>query len=170
MIRHRMTRLLLLPLRFLFEIVLGLLVLLDELARPFYRPLIAWVARLRLMRRFEHWVAGHARFFILVLLAIPFAIAEPLKFGALVVIAKGHVKTGVIILALAYLVSFVVVERIYSAGRPKLMTYRWFAWGMEVLVRVRAAVLERVRASVVWRMLGAARERARALLSHLRTR
>jgi hypothetical protein len=49
--------------------------------------------------------------------------------------------TGVVLLVLAYLVSFLIVERIYEAGREKLLTYWWFAWAMAQIVKVRNLLL-----------------------------
>lgn len=153
---ERLVRLLRLP----FEVVLALVVVLDELARPFYRPLLRWVATWRLMNWLETWVAARHRFTILVLLAIPFAIVEPLKLQSLVWIARGSVVSGSISLALAYLAGFVLVERIYSAGYPKLMTIGWFARLMRIVVAVREAVLQWVRQTAVWRFAAAVKTRA----------
>ncbi|MCB4768349.1 hypothetical protein LGR54_07015 [Ancylobacter sp. Lp-2] len=149
--------------RLLFEAVVLLVVVLDELARPIYRPLIAAVARWRLMQRFEAWVAGHGRLTILILLAVPLVVVEPMKFLAVIWAAKGHYASGTVALAFAYLVSFVVVERIYSAGKPKLMTFPWFAWGVGLMEMVRGAALEVLRASPVW-------QRATRLAAWLRAR
>jgi hypothetical protein len=148
-------RLLRLPL----EVLLTVLIVLDELARPLYRPLLRWVATWRLMRRLEAWVAARHRFTILVLLAIPFAIVEPLKVLALLWIGRGALVPGGITLALAYLAGFVLVERVYSAGRDKLLTIGWFAWLMAIVAGVREAVSAWARQTAVWQF--AARIRAR---------
>lgn len=142
----RLKRLLRLP----FEILLVPLILLDELVRPIYRPLLRWIASWRFMQRLETWVGARHPFAILVLLAIPFAFAEPLKVVSLLWIADGHFKTGTFTLILAYLTSFVVVERIYSAGRDKLLSIGWFAWMMGVMVSVRTALLDWVHQTAFW--------------------
>jgi hypothetical protein len=119
------------------RIVVAVLLLIDELARPAYRPILDWIATRRFMERFAAAIAPLPRFVILVLFAIPFAIAEPLKLLALLLVARGLVVPGIVLLVLAYLVSFLVVERIYHAGREKLLTYWWFAWAMKQIVLVR---------------------------------
>ena len=68
---------------------------------------------------------------ILVLFAVPFAIAEPLKIYALVLMAQDHLAVGFAIIIIAYLMSFVLVERIFHAGREKLLTYAWMSWIMD---------------------------------------
>ena len=65
------------------------------------------------------------------------AVAEPLKIVGLVMIGRGQVALGGLVLALAYLASFLIVERIYHAGRDKLLSYGWLAWTMGHLVRLR---------------------------------
>lgn len=138
-------------LRLPLELILTVLVLVDEIARPIYRPLIRWVASRQLTHAFERWVAARQRFTILALLAVPFAIVEPLKLIALIWIGKGLVATGVVTLGLAHLVSFVVIERIYSAGRDKLLTFGWLAYVMGLVTAVRDWLLTWVRSSPLWR-------------------
>lgn len=162
--REKLYRLARLP----FEVLLVPLILLDELARPFYRPFLRWVASWRIVHRAECWIAARNRLFILVILAIPFAIAEPLKAVGVVVIARGHFRTGALIMVFAYLMSFVVVERIYHAGRAKLLTYPWFAWAIGLMVQVRDYMLERVRRTAIWRL--ALRLRREAALAGARFR
>jgi len=136
-----------------------------ELARPLYRPLYEALARLAVVRRLEAAVAGLPRHAILTLLAVPFIGVEPLKLLGVVWMAEGHRWSGLAMLVFAYLAGFVLVERIYSAGRDKLLTIAWFAalvgWG----VRVRERALDRLRATRAWRAAveGAARARAVAL-------
>ncbi|MFD2032684.1 hypothetical protein ACFSKM_25050 [Ancylobacter dichloromethanicus] len=77
---------------FLFRLVCALLILLDELARPVYRPLVARIAALRVVHAFERWVAARSVWTILALLVIPYATVEPLKFVGLIWIAGGWEK------------------------------------------------------------------------------
>lgn len=148
-------------LRFSAEIVLAALILLDEMARPLYRPLGRWIAGLRLVARMEAAIARMPRLAVLLLLALPFAIAEPLKIVGLVLIARGQVALGALVLALAYLASFLIVERIYRAGEAQLLSYRWFAWAMGHLSRLRAGILDWVKASPAWRFVVERREAIR---------
>ena len=125
--------------------VLTVFIVLDELLRPLYRPLIRRLASLRIMRKLEETVAGLPRPLVLVALAVPFAIAEPLKLVGLLLFADGQFWAGLVVTAFAHLMSFVFVERIYHAGREKLLSYPWFAWIMGQVTRVRDKVLGWVR-------------------------
>ncbi len=134
----------------LLRAVITVFVILDEFLRPLYRPLLRRLADLRIMRRLEESVAALPRPLVLVALAIPFAIAEPLKLFGLLLFARGQFWAGLIVTAFAHLMSFVIVERIYHAGRDKLLSYRWFAWIMGQIVRVRDRVLGWVRATAAY--------------------
>lgn len=131
----------------LLRAAITVFVILDEFLRPLYRPLLRRLAELRIMRRLEETVAALPRPLVLLALAIPFAIAEPLKLFGLLLFARGQFWAGLIVTAFAHLMSFVFVERIYHAGREKLLGYRWFAWIMGQIVRVRDHVLDWVRAT-----------------------
>jgi hypothetical protein len=134
----------------LLRAVITVFVILDEFLRPLYRPLLRRLAELRVMRRLEETVAALPPPLVLLALAIPFAIAEPLKLFGLLLFARGQFWAGLVVTAFAHLMSFVFVERIYHAGREKLLSYRWFAWIMGQIVRVRDSVLDRVRATAAY--------------------
>ena len=144
-----------------FNIIVAFLILLDEIARPLYRPLARWLASLRLIEAAEARIARLNRYVILVLLAVPFAIAEPLKVYGVLMLGEGHLIRGLIILALAYLASFLLIERIYHAGRDKLLSIGWFGWIMAQITRVRAALTAWVKDTAVWK---AARQSKQAVL------
>ncbi len=110
---------------------IGLFLIIDELARPFYKPLISYLDQLSIMQKVEVLIGKMPRPVILCLFVIPFAVAEPLKLFGLLRIAEGHIVTGIVILVFAYLASFLIVERIYHAGKGKLLSYAWFAWTMK---------------------------------------
>ncbi|KPH76731.1 hypothetical protein [Bosea vaviloviae] len=157
--------------RVLFAIlraVLTVVIVFDEIARPLYRPLIDWVASLRIVARMEVAIARQSRLAILALLAVPFALAEPLKLLGLVMMADGRLRTGLVVFAFAHLVSFLLVERIYHAGRDKLLTYGWLSWLMTLLDRLRRRALDWVRSSAAYAFAIRARDAARAWWRGLR--
>jgi hypothetical protein len=139
-------RALLLP----FEVVVAALLLLDEILRPLYRPLIRWVAGLALVARLEAAIRPLPAVAILALLAVPFGVAEPLKLLGLYWLGTGRFTTGLATLAFAHAASFLLVERIYHAGREKLLTIRWFAAVIGFIVQLRDAILARLRATKLW--------------------
>ena len=129
-------------LRTAFNLAAGVIMIVDAVARPVYKPLLDRVAELEAVRAFEEAIARLPRAGILAAFAVPFVIAEPAKVLALVWLAEGRLFAGVVLLALAYLATFLVVERIHHAGRDKLHSYAWFDWAVRQLVIVRGHLRE----------------------------
>jgi hypothetical protein len=78
--------------------LLGIFVLpvliLDEIARPLYRPLLRTIARLRFLDAISAQIARLPPYGILCILAVPFVIAEPLQVVALYWMGIGHLMRG----------------------------------------------------------------------------
>lgn len=120
-----------------FNAAAAVVIVIDGVARPLYRPILQWAASVEVIRRVDEQIARLPRPAILALFVVPFAIAEPAKVLALVWLAEGSLLSGLLLLAASYLATFLVVERIYHAGKPKLLTYAWFAWCIDQLSVVR---------------------------------
>ncbi len=155
---------------FLFpaKAVVVLYVVLDGIITPVVRPLVGWVARLRFVIRLQDIVAALPPYAILVLLAVPFAFAEPAKIYALYLMTGGKFVAGLVTISMAYLVSLLVVERIYHAGRKKLKTIPWFAKLMDWLTGIRDRLLAWARATRVWAFSVQVKLAARAFVAKLR--
>lgn len=139
--------------RFPLDVLVVSVIVLEDAARPLYRPLGRWISQIRLMRAIEGGVASLPPYAALVALAIPFAVAEPLKIAGLYWMGTGHKLLGLATLALAYGASFVIVDRVYHAGRPQLLTIGWFASFMTFAANIKDSMMQRLRASRLW-MLG----------------
>jgi hypothetical protein len=164
--KSSLRRLLLLPAKG----VVVLYVVLDGIVTPVVRPLLGWVARLRFVIHLQDIVAALSPYAIFVLLAVPFAFAEPAKIYALYLISEGHFTTGLVTISMAYLVSILIVERIYHAGRMKLATIPWFAKLIDWLTGIRDRLLAWARATRVWAFSVKLKQNARALAAKLRLR
>jgi hypothetical protein len=138
----------------------------ESLARPAYRPILQAVSRLAILKRLERWIATKPRWLILAIIAVPFLGVEPLKVVGLLWIGEGLILRGLGLLAFAYGASFVLVERIYHAGRDKLRTYRWLAVSLDFVTGIRDAVLANLRKTQAWQM---AEQSARAAAQSART-
>ena len=77
----------------------------------------------------------------LVLLAVPFMFAEPLKLVAVVIFGSGHLLAGLIIMLCAYVVSALIVERLFKIVKPKLLTLSWFVIIWKKVVDARRTAL-----------------------------
>jgi len=143
-VNSKIRRILVFPIRAI--IVLALI--LDGIFRPLYRPVTRAISRITFIQKLETRIARLPRLAILLCLAVPFAIAEPMKIVGLVLIAHGAFKSGVVLTVLAHLSTFLIVERIYHAGKEKLLTYGWLAWIMRY-VRFARAFYDRAKASAL---------------------
>lgn len=127
--------------RWLFRAVCAAIVVLDEAMRPLFRPVARWFAGLDLIRAMERRIARAAPLTVLAMLVIPLVVVEPLKFVSVFWAAGGHATEGTVVFVLAYLVSFVVLERIYTVGRPQLMTLPLAARVIVWIEAVRRSIL-----------------------------
>jgi hypothetical protein len=84
----------------------------------------------------------------LMLLIGPVLLVEPLKVFAVCVAGEGHWLIGMGMLLGAYAVSLLVLERIFRAVKPKLLTLKWFKDIWTWLAALRSKVLQRRNVSV----------------------
>lgn len=144
----------------LWPLVAGYM-LLNELLWPALRPLVLLLARQRLFERLRAWLLRLHPYAALVLLAVPFAIIEPLKAVALYWSAEGHALTGLGGLALLQVLSLLSTERLFAVLKPKLLTIGWFAWIWRPIERVRERLLAWLVATPAWLALRRAADAAR---------
>ena len=104
----RALRLLTLPVKALIAVA----VFVDEILRPIYRPLVERIAGLAFFRFLDRQVSALPRWAILIVFAVPFLVAEPLKLVAVILFAKGRLVLGAILVLLAQRLTFLLVERI----------------------------------------------------------
>ncbi len=150
------------------ELVVGLYFILDAIIGPLFGPLMRLLSRLRLIQRLEAAIADLPAYVLLVLLVVPFAVAELAKAYAVVLMGSGHFKTGLLIFIGAYIVSILVCERIFHAGRARLMTIGWFARAFTWTMGYKDRMLAWFKTTEVWRLASDARERARVAFGRLK--
>jgi hypothetical protein len=132
------------------EAVVTLYVVLDDVLTPVFEPVVRWVAALPLILRLQKFAADLSPYGVLFLLLVPSFIGEPGKVWGLYLLATGHWVSGLIVLAASYAVTLILVERIYTAGKAKLMTIRWFAYLMEWMFAIRDHLHEWARSTWIW--------------------
>jgi hypothetical protein len=130
--------------------IIALYVGLDAIVFPMFRPSSRWLSGRTFVHAAQRRVGRLPPYVILVVLALPFAIAEPAKILALYLMATGRVFIGVLVLVGAYFVSLVVVERLFRGGRTKLLTIPWFKAAWQRLMAVRRRLLRQGRSTRIW--------------------
>src|SRR3954452_15557225 len=147
-IRRRIKRLLTLPL----VLVAVVLVLFDDLFRPWVMAAVGRLARLPLWRWVESRLERLSPYAALALFLIPVAIIEPLKIYALYLMGLGHVIAGVLTLVVAKIVGVGLGERLFAASRDNLLSIPWFAWCFSRAVALKDFVHGWITRSRAWTM------------------
>jgi len=157
-------------LRVPMELVVGLYVVLDGVLSPLFKPVVRAMSRLRLVKRIEAYIGTLNPYLIFVLLVVPFGIAELTKVFAVVLMGTGHFRTGFTIFIGAYVVSILVCERTFHAGKAQLMTLPWFARLYNWVMGYKDRMLDWFRATNVWRLAVTLRLKARLAAIRVKTR
>ena len=136
--------------RFVLAIVLIFYTLLDELLFPLLRPLMTALGRLRVFELIGAGIGRLPPYVALVTLAVPLVIIEPVKVFALYWIGTGHWVQGPVLLVLSYVLSILVVDRIYHAAHGPLMRIGWFKRLMTWLADLRRRGVEWAKSTAIW--------------------
>src|SRR5947209_6733938 len=92
------------------------------------RPWANWTAEYWIFGSLRVWIVSLRPYPTLVLFAVPLIVLEPIKPVAAYLAGTGHITTGVIVLVVGELLKLVLVERLFSVSRDKLMSIPAFAW------------------------------------------
>lgn len=128
-----------------------LLVLFDDAFRVWVKPAVARLARFRLLRRIEAWIAGLPPYGIVTLFIVPLLVIEPMKIAGLYFIGTGHLVSGILTFVAAKIIGIGLAERLFAIGRDKLLSIGWFRWAFERAVRIKDSVHAWLAAKAFWR-------------------
>jgi hypothetical protein len=113
--------------------------------------LVARLARLPAIAKLEARIARLPPYPAMALFAVPTVLLVPVKFGALYLIGSGQAVLGIAVLVVAKLALTAVITRLFAICRPQLLSIAWFARLHDWVLRMRAALYERVRGMPGWR-------------------
>jgi hypothetical protein len=102
-----------------------------------------WISGLR------EWVSTLNRYAALLLLIVPWLILEPIKPIGFLLFARKHHLTATSLIIVGEIVTLTLFEQLFDMTKPKLMTFRWFAWCYH---KWRAAI-EYLRSLPLWRAM-----------------
>jgi len=148
-------------LRAAVQIFLALFILLEEWGWRPLADLLGRLARWQPWARLEYGIARLPPYAALLVFILPSAVLLPLKFLALFLVARGQFVLAAILFAAAKVLATALVARLFLLTQPALMQIGWFAWSYETLMPWKEALVERVRASTVWRLGRLFKERTR---------
>ena len=92
------------------------------------KPISEWLARHVVLRRLRAWIRSLRPYPSLALFSVPVILLEPVKPVAAYLAASGQMVSSVITLIVGELLKLVLVERLFSLTRDKLMKIPAFAW------------------------------------------
>jgi hypothetical protein len=92
------------------------------------RSIADWIAKHWIFEGLRVWIVSLPPYPTLALFALPLVILEPVKPMAAYLVGTGHVTAGLTILVVGEILKLVLVERLFSVSRNKLMSIPAFAW------------------------------------------
>ena len=102
--------------------------LVDAIFLTVAKSLAHWIVEHWIFESLRVWIVSLPPYPTLALFALPLAILEPVKPMAAYLVGAGHVATGLILLVVGEILKPVLVERLFSISRDKLMSIPAFAW------------------------------------------
>src|ERR1700730_17765562 len=102
---------------------------------------------LKWVRELREWVSTLNPYSALLLLLVPWLILEPIKPIGFVLLAHKHHLAATLLIVVGEVVKLTLFEQLFDMTKPKLMSFRWFAWSYN---RWRA-IIEYLRSLPLWR-------------------
>ena len=102
--------------------------LVDAVFLTIARPVARGLARLRIFDSLRAWIVSLRPYPTLALFVVPVIILEPAKPLAAYLTATDQVISGLTVLVVGEILKLVLIERLFSVSRDKLMSIRAFAW------------------------------------------
>ena len=112
--------------------------LIDALFVAFIRPIGRWIEKAPALLRITAWIESLGPYQSLFLFIVPLLVLEPVKPVGLYLIGTGRLIAGVGFLIVGEAVKILVLERLFHITRPKLMSFRAFAWVYYRVTRIFA--------------------------------
>jgi hypothetical protein len=131
---------------------------------PFARRVSDWLSRHLVLRKLRAWIRSLRPYPSLALFSVPVIILEPVKPVAAYLAATGQVITSLLTLIMGELLKLVLVERLFSLTRDKLMKIPAFAWAYSKFRQAKAWL----EATEAWRTVRSLSEAARNYLKQMK--
>ena len=145
-------------------VLAALYFLVDAVFITVARPVANWIASHLVFRRLRVWIRSLSPYASLALFSVPVMILEPVKPLAAYLAATGQWLVGGVTLIVGELLKLVLVERLFSLTRDKLMTIRAFAWAYGKFQDMKAWL----EATEAWRAMQRMSRLVRNQVAHLK--
>jgi hypothetical protein len=136
-------------LKVLARIAVVLYLLVDAIFVTLAKPIADWLAEHVELQRLRDWIKSLPPYPSLALFSVPVIVLEPIKPIAAYLAATGKFLVGAVTFIIGELLTLVLVERLFSLAREKLMCIPTFA-GLYQMYRQAIVLLEETEA---WRTI-----------------
>ncbi len=140
---------------FIIFIVAALYFALDAIFATVAIPLARWIGAHWMFARLQRWILSLGPYPTLLLFVLPLIVLEPIKPLAAYLAGTGHVMHGLVLLTIGEILKLVLVERLFSLSRDKLLSIPAFAWvyGKYSAAKAWLTSLESWRLALRWSRL-----------------
>ena len=101
------------------------------------RPVARQLAGLKVFDSLRTWIVSLRPYPTLALFMVPVVVLEPVKPVAAYLTATGHIMGGLTVFVVGEILKLVLIERLFSVSRDKLMSIPAFAWCYDRLRQAR---------------------------------
>jgi hypothetical protein len=129
------------------------------------KPISDWIAKHLVFRNLRAWIRSLRPYPSLALFSVPVLILEPVKPLAAYLAATGQMVSCILTLTIGELLKLVLVERLFSLTRDKLMKIPAFAWAYGKFRQAKAWL----EATEAWRTVRSLSASARNYLTQMKT-
>jgi len=129
------------------------------------KPLSNWVAKHVVLRKLRLWIRSLRPYPSLELFSVPVITLEPVKPVAAYLAATGQIVSSVLTLIVGELLKLVLVERLFSLTRDKLMKIPAFAWACGKFRQAKAWL----EATEAWRTIRSVSQTVRRYVTQMKT-
>jgi hypothetical protein len=102
--------------------------LVDAVFLTLFEPLLRRLADYWVFESLRAWIVSLRPYPTLALFIVPVILLEPVKPVAAYLTATGHIVGGLVVLIVGELLKLLLIERLFSVSRDKLMSIPVFAW------------------------------------------
>jgi hypothetical protein len=121
----------------------------DAIFATIAHPLARWLGEHWVLCRLRAWIRSLRPYPALALFAVPLIILEPVKPVAAYLAATGKIELGLVVLVVGEILKLVLVERLFSLNRDKLLSIPVFAWAYGKY----RLVMDRLESMETWQMV-----------------
>jgi hypothetical protein len=140
---------------FIVFVVAALYFALDAIFATIAIPIARWIGAHLMFERLHRWVLSLGPYPTLLLFILPLIVLEPVKPVAAYLAARHHMMLGLVLLATGEILKLVLVERLFSVSRDKLLSIPAFAWayGKYCIAKAWLTSLEAWQLALRWSRL-----------------